>query len=365
MIPAITAVRMSGAGRKELPVLVLGPSLGTSATVLWSHCAADLIGSFDVIAWDLPGHGHNRSVLDEDVAIADLAAGVLAVVDDILDQRGEHGGSFFVAGDSVGGATALHLLLDAPSRVAAAATLCAGARFATPQSWLDRIETVAASGTSALIPTLSQRWFGPGFVDRSPEVVSALLHDVQGTDDAGYIAVCRALASYDVSSRLAEISAPLLVVAGAEDRTDPPARDLTGGVTGSRFVELSGVGHLAPAEAPADVARLLREHFLGEHGLGEDGLGEDGLGEDGHGEPFVEGAAEAGQILDGRSRWLITLTALVARGHHDGVAPALREAITHGVTLGEFEELIQHTAISCEVPDALAAQEIARDVFAE
>ena len=40
MIPSITALRMSGArNRAELPLLVLGPSLGTSATTLWTHCA--------------------------------------------------------------------------------------------------------------------------------------------------------------------------------------------------------------------------------------------------------------------------------------------------------------------------------------
>ena len=40
MIPGITAVRLSGAAhRAELPLLVLGPSLGTSAATLWGDCA--------------------------------------------------------------------------------------------------------------------------------------------------------------------------------------------------------------------------------------------------------------------------------------------------------------------------------------
>ena len=66
MIPAITAVRLTGAQhRAELPLLVLGPSLGTSATALWSACATHLTDAFDVVAWDLPGHGHNRSVPEE------------------------------------------------------------------------------------------------------------------------------------------------------------------------------------------------------------------------------------------------------------------------------------------------------------
>ena len=39
-IPAVTGVRMTGAAnRAELPLLVLGPSIGTGATELWSACA--------------------------------------------------------------------------------------------------------------------------------------------------------------------------------------------------------------------------------------------------------------------------------------------------------------------------------------
>ena len=104
MTPAITAVRMTGSpGRAELPLLVLGPSIGTTATTLWSACATELTAYFDVLAFDLPGHGHNRSVPDEPMTMADLARGVLAVVDDVLAHRDELGGTFAYAGVSVGG----------------------------------------------------------------------------------------------------------------------------------------------------------------------------------------------------------------------------------------------------------------------
>ena len=39
------------------PLLVLGPSLGTSARTLWGACAERLTDRFHVVAWDLPGHG--------------------------------------------------------------------------------------------------------------------------------------------------------------------------------------------------------------------------------------------------------------------------------------------------------------------
>ena len=128
MTPTITLVRLSGAAdRAERPLLVLGPSLGTSATSLWTACAAaGLTDRFDVVAWDLPGHGHNHAVPDEPVTMADLAAGVLRVLDDVQEQRGDYRGPFFYAGDSVGAAVGLELMLAAPQRVALFETLTIG-----------------------------------------------------------------------------------------------------------------------------------------------------------------------------------------------------------------------------------------------
>ena len=80
-------------------------------------CATHLTDAFDVLAWDLPGHGHNRTVPAEPFTMAELAAGVLRVVDDVLAERGELNGTFFYAGVSVGGCVGLQLLVDAPTRV--------------------------------------------------------------------------------------------------------------------------------------------------------------------------------------------------------------------------------------------------------
>jgi len=69
--------------------------------------------------------------------------------------------------------------------------------------------------------------------------------------------------------------------------------------------------------------------------------------------------------LDRRSRSLITLTALVARGHHEELVLHLRAARRNGVSVEEIKELLLQTAIYCGVPDANTAFRIAQDVFAE
>ena len=68
--------------------------------------------------------------------------------------------------------------------------------------------------------------------------------------------------------------------------------------------------------------------------------------------------------LDRRTRSLITITALIARGHHEELAMHLRAARRNGVTLEEIGETLLQSAIYCGVPDANTAFRIARDVFA-
>ena len=67
--------------------------------------------------------------------------------------------------------------------------------------------------------------------------------------------------------------------------------------------------------------------------------------------------------LDRRSRSLITLTALIARGHHEELALHVRAARRNGLTVDEIKELILQTAIYCGVPDANTAFRIAQEAL--
>ena len=69
--------------------------------------------------------------------------------------------------------------------------------------------------------------------------------------------------------------------------------------------------------------------------------------------------------LDRRTRSLITITALVARGHHAELALHLRAALRNGVTADEIKETLLQSAIYCGVPDANTAFRIAQDVLEE
>ena len=62
---------------------------------------------------------------------------------------------------------------------------------------------------------------------------------------------------------------------------------------------------------------------------------------------------------------MITLTALVARGHHEELAMHVRAALTNGLSRDEIKELLLQCAIYCGVPDANTAFRIAQQVFAD
>lgn len=386
-VPTLTGVQLS-AGDPSRPLLVLGPSLGTSAVSLWGSVAAGLAARFHVVAWDLPGHGRSAPAADS-FCIAQLAQGVSAVTDAVLEERGDPSGRYLYAGDSIGGAVGLQLLLDHPGRITAATLLCTGARIGTPQGWAERAALVRTSGTPAMVEAAAQRWFGPGFVERHPDVASSLLHALRDADASSYAWACEALADFDVRPRLAEVGAPVLAVAGDRDETTPVSSlaEVAAGVRRGRLVVLPGVAHLAPAEAPSEVAPLVADHGATPRTL--DDVRADGmvvrrsvLG-DAHVDRAVAGTTDFtrdfqelitqyawGSIwtrpgLDRRSRSLITLTALVARGHHEELAMHVRAARTNGLTNDEIKELLLQTAIYCGVPDANTAFRIAQGVLAQ
>jgi len=236
-------------------VLVLGPSLGTNATI-WNRPGKFFREEIDQLAWDLPGHGKSPAAT-EGFSIDELADGVLQLVDALaVDQ-------FAYAGTSISGAVGLSLALRYPDRVKAAAIVCSAPKFGTPQAWLDRAEQVRKQGTGSLIAATPGRWFTQKFIAKEPEVVGEMLNMLLAADDASYAYACEALAGYDLTERLGEIEPPVLVISGEQDPVATPAqaKAMADAITNNTYIEVFGVSHQAGTEAPEVVAKHIN-HFV-------------------------------------------------------------------------------------------------------
>lgn len=263
-VPEIRIVALSdtteGQG-SSLPIVLMGPSLGTSVAHLWGAVADELRGRARVLGWDLPGHGGQPAAAG-DFTMQELAEGVLTALDAVFDAEGqpETERSFVYAGCSVGGCVGQRLLLDAPNRVTAAALVATAQRVGTPEAWRERAELVAQAGTPTMVIGSAKRWFAEGFIAKDAQagtgISTTLLHDLQDADRHGYAQVCGALAQFDVRGQLGQVSVPVTVIAGAEDAAAAPEQlaELAAAIPGARLVQYDGVAHLPPAEAPDAVA---------------------------------------------------------------------------------------------------------------
>jgi pimeloyl-ACP methyl ester carboxylesterase len=128
--PDLTMTRLAGSA-DSARVLVVGPSLGTSVEVLWGQ-AATLVDEYEVVGWDLPGHGRSRPATSA-FTIDELAAVVRARSAELAGGR-----PVAYAGVSLGGAVALQFAVE-PGVFSAVACIAGS---------VSRLLTAASNGPS-------------------------------------------------------------------------------------------------------------------------------------------------------------------------------------------------------------------------
>ncbi|MDT7741780.1 MAG: 3-oxoadipate enol-lactonase [Actinomycetota bacterium] len=241
-------------GPSDAPVVVLLCSLGSTVD-MWAPQRRELAGDHRVLAMDTRGHG-GSPVPDGPYFVEDLADDVLETLDDLgVDQAA------FV-GVSLGGAMSQAVALRAPERVSALALLCTSAQFDNLDTYVERAETVRSEGDGAIADGVVARWF----TDDVDETTRTTMRDmIAATPSEGYASCCEAIVAWDSRSRLASITAPTLVISGAQDPATPPehGRVLADGIPGARFELIEDAAHLASYQRPEVVTPLLAEHLKG------------------------------------------------------------------------------------------------------
>jgi 3-oxoadipate enol-lactonase len=241
---------ITGAG----PPLVLVGSIG-STLAMWEPQLPVLAERFRVIRVDHRGHGRSP-VPAGPYTIADLGSDVLALLDHLGERR------VSLCGLSMGGMAGMWLGAHAPERIAALALLDTSA-YMGREVWEPRIAAVETGGTAAIVDGVMQRWFTPEFRQRNPERVARFAAMVTDTPDDGYAGCAAAIRDMDLRPDLAKVTAPTLVVVGADDPATPPdaARDIADRIAGARLEVIAGAAHIANVERPDEVNRHLLDHF--------------------------------------------------------------------------------------------------------
>ena len=261
-------VQVAGAG----PVLLLAHGTG-AATHSWRGLISLLARHFTVVAPDLPGHGYTQAPANARMSLPGMAAALHGLLT-ILNLK-----PAAAAGHSAGAAILARMALDGLPSLRALVSL--NGAFIPLQGPAGQMFSPLARLIVGL-PGLPQLF---AWRARNPAMVRSLLDATGSTLDAegvrlygevvrrpGHAAAALAMmAHWDLRPLLTDLprlQTPLLLVAGANDRTVPPSQSaqVRALVPGAELTILPGLGHLAHEERPSETAALV-EAFARKQGV--------------------------------------------------------------------------------------------------
>ena len=221
----------------------------------WGEQIEEFARDFDVIAFDMPGHG-----LSGKTTVApsfDMLADALNAVLTHAGVRAAH-----LVGISVGGMIAQHFALRHPEQVRSLsliATLCA---FADPvrEALRERAKVARTQGMAALVPLTNARWFSAPFRERRPDVLDRATTCLLAQDADFHASMWEMISGLDLELKISAIACPTLVVAGTEDPNAPvsAAQRIAGLIEGASLQVMVGSGHFQTVESPVVFNTLLR-----------------------------------------------------------------------------------------------------------
>jgi 3-oxoadipate enol-lactonase len=244
-------------GPEGAPWIVFSNSLATS-TAMWDEQAAALKDKFRVLRYDQRGHGGTEAPAGR-YRFDTLLADALGLIDALSIKKAHF------AGLSMGGATALGLAERHPERFDRI-IVCDSPCQSTPQSsqqWEERIAVAQKEGMAGLVASTIARWFPPETVAKNPPHLDKVRGMIRATPVDGFIGCAAALADHDYASAVATVKHPVLFLTGEKDGAAAPMRKLNEKLPGSRFVALTGAGHISNMDAPAEFTKAIRDFIAG------------------------------------------------------------------------------------------------------
>jgi pimeloyl-ACP methyl ester carboxylesterase len=233
----------------------------TASGLVWPHrLIAALERHHRVVRMDNRGSGWSRHA-PRPYTIGDLADDARRAIESLgLDAP-------TVVGLSMGGMIAQELAMRWPDRVGRLVLL--GTRPPSPEDTLPPATMTASMLASPpegvpLRRFLYEGWAtvtGPGFAAAHPEAVDEMASSIAYRPTPRFAALdqARAILAWSGPHRLRRLAAPATVVHGTEDPLVPVRNGmrLAQLIPGAEYVELPGVGHLVPYEAPDVVEQVV------------------------------------------------------------------------------------------------------------
>lgn len=269
--------------RGEGPPLLLVHGFPLSHA-MWQHQIEGLVGTFRVLAPDLPGFGaspwpegsgvrgeggqeHPPRGAEPVLSMPGHAETLNAVLDALAIDR-----PVIFCGLSMGGYIAWPMLERYADRIAGLILCDTRAASDTPAQADERLRTarrILAEGTEPLAEAMIPKLFAPQTRQRAPQLVAATRDVIVHTDRRTVAAALRGMAVRpDATDQLGSIACPTLLIVGEEDGLSPPEtmQPMARAIPDARCVVVPDAGHLAPLENPSAVNRAIL-HFAREKGL--------------------------------------------------------------------------------------------------
>jgi len=249
-------IRVEVEGRDGAPVLMLSNSLGTNLH-MWDDQVPEFIKHFRVVRYDRRGHGQS-GVPNGPYSMGRFGRDVLSILDALKINKTNW------CGLSMGGMVGQWLGANAPDRVEKLVLSNTNSYYEDKAPWIDRIKFVTEKGLDAMVETNMQRWFTDGFRKRSPEAIERMRKAFLATKVPGYIACCEAIRDMDFRASNPSITAPTLVIVGAQDPATPPSAGETiqKAIKGAKLASLDAA-HISNVEQPKQYTETVLNFLRG------------------------------------------------------------------------------------------------------
>ena len=228
--------------------IVLVHDLGSRATV-WDDVVPFLLGTFDVHAFELTGHGTTRPV--NRTGIEQEARRL----DEFLDEFDIEYPT--LVGHGLGGMIALRYTLDHPARIHRLIMIDSAPRQLATEEQMKAMMKLLATEYG---PTVAERFLN---MSPDPDVTERLVDTALRTDSASYINLLKSTFVFDVTDELPHLSVPLLIV-GSEMMFPSGENSQAimhgigfGNARSLSFKHIAMAGHFVMIERPVYLASVL------------------------------------------------------------------------------------------------------------